>query len=183
MLKLRENSDQTVGMNSKNLKLNLSLLLCLFIFAFSACTRLPNIQGKGEPFMQGVWNEDSVALSNKLNTYTQHRFKFSCDSVYIDFVTKSKVNFYSDSCFNKGVWKEYAKGVYAVIGDTLLVGATFTFSNYKQKLSGCYRVGRYDKKFLIKKSSASTLLLESLTDQREIALNLKEKVTCVQKPL
>ncbi|WP_243718014.1 fumarate hydratase [Pedobacter changchengzhani] len=179
MFKLKENSDQNVSINSRNLR----LLLCLLLFAFSACTRLPNIQGKGEPFMQGVWNEDSVALSNKLNTYTKHHFKFSCDSVYIDFVTYSKVNFYSDSCFNKGVWKEYAKGVYAVIGDTLFLGATYTHANYKQKISGCYRIGRYEKKFLIKKSSSTTLLLENLTDQRQITLNLKEKVTCVQKPL
>jgi len=161
--------------------------LYILLFTFSilqlSCTSRPNIQGKGEAFMQGVWNEDSVAFSNKLTNYTQHHFKFTCDSVYIDFVTHSKVNFYEDSCYNNGVWKEYAKGIYAVKGDTLFVGATFTYANYKQKISGCYRIGRYDKNFLIKKRSADTLLLESLSDQREIKLTLKEKVTCVQKEL
>ncbi len=147
------------------------------------CERQPNIQGKGELFMQGVWNEDSVALSNKLSNYTQHRFKFTCDSFYVDLTTHSKVNFYEDSCYNKGVWKEYAKGVYAVKGDTLFLGGTFTHANYKQKISGCYRIGRYDKNFLIKKSVPDTLLLESLSDQRETKLTLKEKITCVQKAL
>lgn len=149
----------------------------------SACTRLPNVQGKGEDFMQGVWNQDSVAYSNKLSNYTKHHFKFTCDSVYIDFETHSKVNFYEDSCYNNGIWKEYAKGVYGVKGDTLIVGATFTHANYKQKISGCYRIGRYERNFLIKKKSADTLVLESMSDQREITLSLKEKVTCVQKEL
>lgn len=133
--------------------------------------------------MQGVWNEDSVAFSNKLSNYTQHHFKITCDSVYIDFVTHSKVNFYEDSCYNNGVWKEYAKGVYSIRNDTLFVGATFTHANYKQKISGCYHIGRYDKTFLIKKHTADSLFLESLSDQRQIKLSLKGKITCVQKEL
>jgi len=75
--------------------------LYILLFTFSilqlSCTSRPNIQGKGGALMQGVWNEDSVAFSNKLTNYTQHHFKFTCDSVYIDFVTHSKVNFYEDS--------------------------------------------------------------------------------------
>ena len=161
--------------------------LYIILFTLSilqlACSPRPNIQGKGEDFMQGVWNEDSVAFSNKLSNYTQHHFKISCDSIYIDLVTKSKLNLYEDSCFNNGVWKEYAKGVYAVKGDTLFVGATFTHENYKQKISGCYRIGRYDKNFLIKKKTNDSLVLESLSDQREIILSLKQKITCVQKEL
>jgi len=161
--------------------------LYIILFTLSilqlACSPRPNIQGKGEEFMQGIWNEDSVAFSNKLSNYTQHHFKISCDSIYIDLVTKSKLNLYEDSCFNNGVWKEYAKGVYAVKGDTLFVGATFTHENYKQKISGCYRIGRYDKNFLIKKKTNDSLVLESLSDQREIILSLKQKVTCVQKEL
>jgi len=161
------------------------MILAVFSFMFflTACTRLPNIQGKGEVFMQGIWNEDSVALSNKLTSYTQHHFKFSCDSFYVDLTTHSKINFYEDSCYNNGVWKEFAKGVYAVKGDTLFLGGTFTHSNYKQKISGCYRIGRYDKSFLIRKNNTDTLLLESLNDQRETQLVLKEKITCIQKAL
>jgi len=172
----------------KTIKLNLRFRhLYIILFTFSilqfTCSPRPNIQGKGEAFMQGVWNQDSVAFSNKLSNYTQHYFKITCDSIYIDLVTHSKLNLYEDSCYNNGIWKEYAKGVYAVRGDTLFVGATFTHANYKQKISGCYRIGRYDKNFLIKKKSANTLVLESLSDQREITLSLKEKVTCIQKEL
>jgi len=160
------------------------LFFVFYLLPFlTACSPRPNIQGKGEMFLQGVWNEDSVAFSSKLSNYTEHRLKFTCDSVYLDLVTHSKVNFYEDSCFNKGVWKEYAKGVYAVRGDTLFIGATFTHSNYKQKISGCYRIGRYDKNFLIVKKNSDSLTLESLSDQREIKLSLKEKVTCIQKAL
>ncbi|WP_316737918.1 fumarate hydratase [Pedobacter aquatilis] len=159
------------------------IILITFSIFHLACSPRPNIQGKGEDFMQGVWNEDSVAFSDKLSNYTKHHFKISCDSIYIDFVTKSKLNLYEDSCFNNGVWKEYAKGVYAIKGDTLFVGATFTHANYKQKISGCYRIGRYDKNFLIKKKTTDSLILENLSDGRELVLSLKQKLTCVQKEL
>jgi hypothetical protein len=159
------------------------LLSTFLLFTLIACTRLPNVQGKGETILQGVWNQDSVANSDKLLTFTKHHFKISCDSFYVDLTTISKVNYYSDSCFNKGVWKEYAKGTYAVKGDTLVLNGTFTKSNYKQKVSGCYRTGRYLSNFKIKSSGANSLVLESLNDQRECVLVLKEKITCVPKEL
>jgi hypothetical protein len=168
--------------NHLGLKLLSASLLSIALLSLG-CSPRPNIQGKGEIFMQGVWNQDSVAFSSKLSNYTQHHFKFTCDSFYVDLTTHSKVNFYEDSCYNNGVWKEYAKGVYAVRGDTLFLGGTFTHANYKQKISGCYRIGRYDKNFLIKKTTASTLLLQSLNDQQEINLALKQNITCVPKEL
>ena len=133
--------------------------------------------------MQGVWSQDSVAYGSRLNTWTRHNFRFSCDSFYVELATRSKINFYDDTCFNGGKWKEYAKGIYAVSGDTLLLGGTFTHENYRQKLTGCYRIGRYDKSFLIRHKSADTLVLESLDDRLEMVLGLKEKITCIQKPL
>lgn len=159
------------------------LLFGFSLLALFSCTRLPNVQGKGEVFLQGVWNQDSIANSVKLLNYTQHRFKISCDSFYVDLTTHSKVNYYSDSCFNKGVWKEYAKGTYAVKGDTLMLTGTFTKANYKQKASGCYRNGQYISNFKIKSSSSTSLVLENLNDQRECTLVLKEKITCVPKEL
>jgi hypothetical protein len=154
---------------------------CLLLW--SACTRLPNIQGKGETLLQGVWNQDSVANAKNLLSYTQHRFKISCDSFYVDLTTHAKTNYYSDSCFNNGVWKEYAKGTYAVKGDTLILNGTFTKVNYKQKVSGCYRSGRYLNNFKIKSSSKERLILENLADQRECVLVLKQAITCVPKEL
>ncbi len=171
-------SHKILGRKSYFLLFTFHLLLCL-----TACTRLPNVQGRGETMLQGVWNQDSVANAKDLLSYTQHHFKISCDSFYVDLTTHSKVNYYSDSCFNNGVWKEYAKGTYAVKGDTLILNGTFTKANYKQKVSGCYRSGRYLNNFKIKSSSGSRLVLENLADQRECVLVLKEPITCVPKEL
>lgn len=159
------------------------LALVFSLSAFTACTRLPNVQGKGEALLQGIWNQDSIANSSTLLNYTQHHFKISCDSFYVDLTTYSKVNYFEDSCFNKGVWKEYAKGTYVVKGDTLLLTGTFTKANYRQKVSGCYRIGRYLSNFKIKSSGPNNLLLESLNDQRECKLVLKQKINCVPKAL
>ncbi|MGY3055039.1 hypothetical protein ACVWYG_003250 [Pedobacter sp. UYEF25] len=160
-----------------------AILLSVCIGLLASCVRRPNIQGKGELSMQGKWNEDSVAFSSRLKTFTKHGFKFTCDSFYLDLTTYSKVNFYEDSCFNKGVWKEFVKGVYAVKNDTLSLGGTFTHADFKQKISGCYRIGRYERSFFIKKADSNVIILVSTTDQREITLNLKQKITCVQKSL
>lgn len=159
-----------------------ALVFVLSALTFS-CTRLPNVQGKGEVFLQGVWNQDSIANSVKLLNYTQHHFKISCNSFYVNLTTFSKVNYYANSCFNKGIWKEYAKGTYVVKGDTLMLTGTFTKANYKQKASGCYRNGQYLSNFKIKSSSSTSLVLENLNDQRECTLVLKEKINCVPKEL
>ncbi|WP_240755298.1 fumarate hydratase [Pedobacter sp. SYP-B3415] len=156
-------------------------MLCLFLLG--SCVRQENIQGPGDSRMQGIWNQDSIPYREQLNSFTEHRLKFTCDSFYVDLTTHSKVNYYEEACFNKGVWQEYAKGNYAVRGDTLFLAGTFTKSNYKQKVSGCYRTGRYMENFLIKKATSTLLVLESLSDHRESSLALKQKITCVPKPL
>ena len=149
----------------------------------TSCRRLPDVQGKGEVFLQGIWNEDHVDNSKQLLNYTQYKFKFTCDSFYVDLTTHSKVNYYDDNCFNNGIWKEYAKGVYRVKNDTLLLDGTYTKSNYKQKVSGCYNIGRFLKTFVVKSSKTDSLLLENITDQRACSLSLKEKINCIPKKL
>ncbi|ACU02387.1 hypothetical protein Phep_0161 [Pedobacter heparinus DSM 2366] len=163
--------------------LRLVFYLLLIVCVSAACRRLPDVQGKGEAFLQGIWNQDSVPNSTKLLNYTQHKFKFTCDSFYVDLTTHSKVNYYADSCFNGGIWKEYAKGVYAVRGDSLFLEGTYTKANYKQKISGCYQIGRYIRTFYIKSATAEELQLESINDQRECDLVLKERIVCVPKEL
>lgn len=165
-------------------KRNYLFPLFLIILAFFvSCIRLPNVQGKGEVFMQGIWSQDSIANKAKLLNYTKHQFKFTCDSFYVELGTKSKVNYYEDSCFNNGNWREYAKGIYKVKNDTLFLIGDFTKSNYKQKVSGCYRNGRYITNFKIKSKTKTQLSLESLNDQRECLLQLKQPIICVQKEL
>ncbi|MBG6235115.1 hypothetical protein IWX76_001683 [Pedobacter sp. CAN_A7] len=161
---------------------NLFLLL-LFVSVITACKRLPNVQGKGEAFLQGVWNQDSISNADKLLSYTQHKFKFTCDSFYVDLTTHSKVNYYADSCYNNGIWKEYAKGVYVVRNDSLFMEGDYTKPNYKQKVSGCFHTGRYIKSFFVKSISPKLIQMESASDQRDINLALKERIVCEQKPL
>lgn len=155
------------------------LILCIM----ASCQRLPDVQGKGTVFMQGVWNEDQVENSKTLLNYTQHKFKITCDSFYVELTTHAKVNYYADPCFNNGVWKEYAKGIYQVRKDSLFLDGTYTKSNYKQKVSGCYQTGRFIKAFYIQAIKADTLFLQSANDQRACTLVLKQKITCVPQPL
>ena len=171
-------------LNNRILTMGKSFLILFAAILFcTACTRLPNVQGKGEAFMQGIWEQDSIPNKEQLQSYTQHRFKFTCDSFYVDFTTHSKVNYYEEDCFNNGIWKEYAKGTYEVRNDTLALVGDFTKSNYKQKVSGCYRNGRYISSFKVKSWSAEQLDLENLNDHITIKLNLKENITCVPKAL
>jgi hypothetical protein len=64
-----------------------------------------------------------------------------------------------------------------------MLTTTFTKSNFKQKISGCYRVGQYLPAFIIRKNTADSLYLESLKQHLNIKLSLKEKTVCIQKPL
>jgi hypothetical protein len=169
-----------------NKKFSIAGIIPVVLLSFcimASCQRLPNVQGKGEVFMQGVWNEDHIENSGTLLNYTQHRFKITCDSFYVELTTHSKVNYYADSCFNKGVWKEYAKGIYQVRKDSLFLDGNYTKSNYKQKVSGCYQIGRYIKSFYIKSAKADTLFLQNTNDQRECTLVLKQKITCTPQAL
>lgn len=157
--------------------------LALIIWAFSGCKFNPNLQGTGTDFVQGVWEEGSVVYQDKLLEYTKHQFTFTCDSFYAVLNTVSKVNHYEDSCYNNGNWNEYAKGVYKVSNDTLFVYSTFTRSDFKQKLSGCYRIGQYLPIFIVKKHTADSLYLQGLQQHLPVKLRLKQKTTCVPKPL
>jgi hypothetical protein len=158
-------------------------LLLFFSFMLGACKFNPNYQGRGEEYLQGVWEEIPVAYQDELIQYTRHQFTFTCDSVYVTLQTKAKANYYPDSCFNGGLWTEYAKGNYVVSGDTLYIISTFTKSNFKQKLSGCYRIGQYLPKFVIKKRSSNTIELEALQQHIPVTLQLKKEIECVPQPL
>ena len=154
----------------------------IILLLFTACKFNPNLQGKGADFLQGVWVEDSVTYKNQLLQYTTHQYKFTCDSFYTTLTTFAKTNMYPDSCFNGGQWVEYAKGVYSVSNDSLSFVGTFTKPNFKQKISGCYRIGQYLETFVITERSADAIKLSSLKQHRPVQLSLKEKITCVPKP-
>ena len=161
----------------------LLLLSAFFLVFLAACKFNPNLQGRGSDIVQGVWAEDSVAYRNELMQYTTHQFKFTCDSFYVTLNTFAKANIYPDSCFNNGQWTEYAKGNYAVRNDSLFIAGTFTKSNFKQKISGCYRIGLYLETFIIKNASAGSLKLQSTIDHRPTYLTLKNKTTCIPQTI
>lgn len=168
--------------------INMSKTALFWLFAFcflalSSCRFNPNIQGKGSAGLQGLWEEESAAYQDQRLQYQKHKFIFTCDSVYATIHTFAKVNTYPDSCFNNGRWTEYAKGTYEAKQDTLMILATFTKPDFKQKISGCYRTGQYLPAFVIRKSNGDTLYLEGLQDHLSLKLALIERTVCVQKPL
>ncbi len=155
----------------------------IFMITLGSCKFNPNLQGKGTESIQGIWEEDSVDFQKEKLQYSTHQFRFSCDSVYLTIKTFAKVNTYPDSCFNNGSWTEYAKGTYLTNGDTLMLTTTFTKSNFKQKISGCYRIGQYLPAYVMRKNTGDNLYLESLKQHSNIKLSLREKTVCIQKPL
>ncbi len=159
------------------------LLFALCSLLFPACKFNPNLQERGVGFMQGVWQEDQVLYQDKLLQYTQHKFTFTCDSFYVVMNTTAKVNTYADSCFNNGKWTEYAKGTYMTKKDTLFLNGTYTKANFKQKISGCYKIGRYVPVYIIKKNTPDSLYLENFQQHLPLILRLKQKITCIPKPL
>lgn len=159
------------------------LIFILSVIASSSCKFNPNLQGKGTENLQGIWEEDSVDYQNERLQYSKHQFRITCDSVYITIKTFAKVNTNPDSCFNNGSWIEYAKGTYLTKNDTLIFNTTFTKSNFKQKISGCYRIGQYLPAYLIKRNTKDSLYLESTQQHQQIRMSLKDKTICVQKPL
>ncbi len=70
--------------------------LILSLLAFTSCKFNPNLQGIGTESLQGTWEEDSVDLQYQKLQYSKHRFRFSCDSVYVTIQTFAKVNIYPD---------------------------------------------------------------------------------------
>jgi hypothetical protein len=155
----------------------------ILVLALVSCKFNPNLQGKGTESIQGIWEEDKVDYQNERLQYSRHHIQFSCDSVYLTIKTFAKVNTYPDSCFKNGSWTEYAKGTYLTKGDTLILSTTFTKSNFKQKISGCYRIGQYLPVFIIRKNTGDSLFLESLKQHSNINLSLIQRTICVQKPL
>lgn len=160
-------------------------LAFLFFISFllSACRFNPNIQKPGSPAFQGVWEEADLPYKDSLLLNLKHTFKFTCDSFYVNIESFSKVNYYADSCFKGGNWKEYAKGNYVIREDTLYLVGAFTHANYKQKLSGCYRTGMYNPKFLIRKTGDEMIELVNLHQHVPMSLILKEKIVCNPQPL
>jgi hypothetical protein len=158
-------------------------LLALTLMA-SACSMNPNMQGRGESYLQGEWQQDSTAVQKRLMTYSLYHFKFTCDSFFIKQQTFSKVNYGADTCMNKGRWTEYIRGTYSQHHDTLRLKGAFCNPDYSLKIeSGCFRTGVYEEYFKLNKKTDSLLQFSGTSSVIPISVRLINKLTCHTKPL
>src|SRR5690606_19907675 len=139
------------------------------------------MQYEGAAYLQGVWTQDRIPLQDELLHYTLHELRFTCDSIYATLHTTAKVRNIADSCYNGGQWTEYAKGIYVVRGDSLIVDGLYTKADWRQKISVCYRIGQYLPRFKITRYTADSLVLENRYDPRPILLRKTADITCVPK--
>jgi hypothetical protein len=160
------------------------LLLAFSILLLNACSFNPRMQGKGEDYLQGEWKQDSVALQQKLLNYSLYKFKFNCDSVYMEIDSYSKVNTGMDSCMNAGSWKEYVRGTYYKSNDTLHIKGNFCNADYSlKKQAGCFRYGPYEDHFTVAKKADSLVQFISTSNVIPVNLRLIKRITCVPKPI
>jgi len=166
------------------------LWLLPFAFYLSAFTLLngcwfnPNTQGKGEIYLQGEWQQDSIPNQSRLLEYSLYHLKFSCDSFFIQMNSFSKVNNSADTCVHSGHWSEYLKGTYRQRNDTLFIKGQFCNPDYSLKEdAGCLRIGIYEEAFKIKKQTDSLIQFASTSNVIPINAHLIKHTTCNPKPL
>jgi hypothetical protein len=165
----------------------LKTAFCILLLAFyflSGCAINPNLQGKGDVYLQGEWQQDSVPMEKKLLEYSIYHLKFSCDSFYIRINSFSKVNNGADTCMNSGHWSEYVKGSYQQRNDTLHLKGQFCNANYSLKSEGgCFRSGVYEEFFKVGKKTDSLIQFSSTSSVIPINAHLIKRISCIPKPL
>lgn len=162
------------------------LILSPFIVLLMAlgCTMNPPVQGKGQAYLQGEWQQDSIPGEQKLLNYSLSKFKFTCDSFYITINTISRVNSGADSCMNKGRWAEYIKGRYQQTGDTLHLRGVFVNADGSLKDNKtCFRFGPYETYYKVETRNDSLLTFSSSTTVLPIQARLVKRITCTPKAL
>ncbi|GAA4324153.1 hypothetical protein GCM10023149_25540 [Mucilaginibacter gynuensis] len=160
------------------------LLFLALGLALSGCHINPAVQGSGEAYLQGQWQQDSLAGREKLLTYASADFTFTCDSFYVRINTTTKVKYVADSCMGKGQWTEYAKGHYEQKNDTLHLKGLFCNADYSIKSPGtCLRVGVYEDFLRVTKKTDSVIQLSGSADMIPVDLHLIKRIACNPKPL
>jgi hypothetical protein len=158
--------------------------LTLIVALCSGCWFNPNMQGKGEVYLQGEWQQDSVPDQKQLLEYSIYHFKFSCDSFFVRVNSFSKVNNGPDTCMRSGHWTEYIKGNYQQRNDTLHLRGQFCNADYSLKdEGGCFRSDIYEELFKVSKKTDSLIQLSSTTSVIPITAHLIKHTSCNPKPL
>ena len=168
----------------KPFSFRLLALTLLVTFGLASCKPNPNLQGKGEVYLQGEWQQDSVPKEKQLLQYYIYRFKFSCDSFFVQINSFSKVNNGADTCMRSGHWSEYVRGSYQQMHDTLHMRGQFCNADYSLKQEGgCFRSGIYEELFLVSKKTDSVIQFSSTSSVIPINAHLIKHTTCNPKPL
>jgi hypothetical protein len=156
----------------------------LLALTLTACSFNPNLQGRGEDYIQGEWQQDSILMQKQLLNYSLYNFKFSCDSFYVSVHSYSKINSGADSCMNAGHWTEYIRGTYRQKKDTLRLKGNFCNADFSlKKQGGCFRSGVYEEYFTVNKKTDSLVQFLSTSSVIPVNLRLIKKITCNPKPL
>src|SRR5690606_6842567 len=141
MGKTRRYDRWTEIMKVKNHKTSLLLsLLAAMMFYLSSCKFNSDYQGYGVETLQGSWVEDNVPYEIGFRHDMKLQCTYTCDSVYITIKKLAEHEVILKPCYQNGKWVEYAKGVYGIREDSLLIEATSTHDNWKQKLTGSYHI-------------------------------------------
>ncbi|MGN6640672.1 MAG: fumarate hydratase [Mucilaginibacter sp.] len=161
-----------------------TLSFMLLALCLANCSFNPNLQGKGEVYLQGEWQQDSVPMQKKLTEYSLYNINFSCDSFFMQIRTFSKVNNGDNNCTVSGHWTEYVKGNYQQRNDTLHMRGQFCNANYTLKdEGGCFRSGIYEEYFKVEKKGDSLVDLQASSSVIPINLRLIKRTGCTPKPL
>jgi hypothetical protein len=161
-----------------------SFLLCALCLLTAACSFNPDMQGKGESYLQGEWQQELTPVQKQLLSYSLYTFKFTCDSFFVTQQTFSKVNTGVDTCTNKGQWTEYMRGTYRQQNDTLRLKGFFCDAKFGlKKYEGCFRSGPYEEVFKVNKKADTLLTFTGPSSVIPIIIYRTQKSTCVPKPL
>jgi hypothetical protein len=158
--------------------------LLLLACCVMACRFNPPYQGRGTDYLQGQWQQDSVAGQQMLTNYSLYNVRFSCDSFFIQMRNFTRVNYGADSCMRGGKWTEYAAGTYSQQTDTLKLKGFYCNANYSLKNpGGCYNSGVYQDDFKLKQLGNGLINLSSLNHVNSFKLRLLKRIACVPKHL
>ena len=150
----------------------------------SGCWPNPNKQTPGEGYLQGEWQQDSIAGQKQLLSYSLYHLKFSCDSFFVSIKSVSKVNTGADTCMRSGHWDEYVRGTYDQRHDTLHLKGQFCNRDWRIKDDkGCFRSGDYEDFFKITNTNDSVARFASTSNIIPITARLIKRTTCNPKPL
>lgn len=150
------------------------IIWCILVLSFLGCRFNPNTQNKGAKYLQGQWLQVNNNLNNDLIEHKQHKYTFIRDSFYLILNNFSKANFANDTCYKKGKWTEFVKGVYSLSGDTIVLKGAYVSKSFRLKKSVCYTTGNFEETLLYQKSRDSVLVLKSFTNGKMV-FNLLNK--------